>query len=75
MAHILVKDSYHPSSHSYIYLCVLSEPALEYFTVKESETDEARLIFMWKVKYDGGRPINNFLIQYQDVQNSSESKS
>ena len=54
---------------------VFSEPVLEFFTVIESETDEARLTFTWKVKYDGGFSINNFFIQYQNVQNTSDSKS
>ena len=56
-------------------MCVFSEPVLEFFTVTESETDEARLTFTWKVKYDGGFSINNFFIQYQNVQNTSDSKS
>ena len=49
-------------------------PALEYFTVTESETDEARLIFTWRIKYDGGHAINNFAIQYQNVLDDSEGK-
>ena len=49
-------------------------PALEYFIVTESDTDEARLIFTWRIEYDGGHAINNFAIQYQNVQVDSEGK-
>lgn len=49
-------------------------PALEYFIVTESETDEARLIFTWRIKYDGGHAINNFAIQYQNVLVDTEGK-
>lgn len=50
-------------------------PALEFFTVTESDTDEARLVFTWRIKYDGGHAISDFTIQYRDVQDTSEGKS
>ena len=49
-------------------------PALDFFDVNESETNKQRLIFTWKIKYDGGHDISNFVIQYQDVQDISEGK-
>ena len=49
-------------------------PALEYFTVTQAGTDEAKLIFLWRVKYDGGHDIINFAIQYQRVLDASEGK-
>ena len=45
-------------------------PALEFFNVAETETDEVQLIFTWEIKYDGGHPITYFVIQYQEVQDT-----
>ena len=51
---------------------IVTVPALEYFNVTKSGTDEAQLIFTWRIKYNGGHAINNFVIQYQNILVDSE---